>query len=67
MRLVVLLGIVDSLDRDLCEVISARALQEHLHLVFEALALAVDEFCHELEGDAAEAGLGVAYPHACNI
>ena len=55
MCLVVFLRLIYCLDRDLGKTASAGNFQEHLHLVFESLALNIDEILHEIKRDAAKA------------
>ena len=61
MRLVVLFGIIDGLDRDLVYLEPSGALQEHLCLIFESFALAVYKIRHEIERDSSKARLRITY------
>ena len=67
MCLVVFLRLIYCLDRDLGKTASAGNFQEHLHLIFESLALNIDEILHEIKRDAAKARLRVTDLYACNV
>ena len=67
MCLVVVLRIVDRLDRDFDDGISSCALKEHLSLEFEALARHFEELLHKSARDAAKPCLGVSNMHARDV
>ena len=56
----ILLGIVYGLNRNFVYLEPARALKEHLGLVFEPFTLAVNKVLHEIKRDAAKTGLCIA-------
>ena len=67
MCLVVVLRIVDRLNRYFEDRIVSGTLQKHLHLKFEALARYIEELLHKSARDTAKPCLRVSHMHARDV
>ena len=59
MRGMVVLGIINRLNGKLADGTAVFCFQQHLHLELETFSRRIDQLCHEIPGDAPQAGLGI--------